>query len=476
MLPAAAALAAVLAAAPAWAQAPSQAPTLPAAVANGGGAQMPTSGQFKSSIVAEKPTGGVLPLSLQEAIARGLKYNLGYVLQSAATQTASGQRLQQLQPLLPTIQAGARVSVGQTDLAAEGLRIPGFPQVIGPYGTTDFRASLVMSLANLPALENYLAARHNFDAARLSVEDARDMVVLTVGNAYLTVIADASAVENAQAQVASSKVSLDQAVANHEAGTSPKLDEVRARVDYQTQQQTLIQDQAQLAKDRIALARAIGLSLEQEYELTDAAPFAPLENISAEEAIKQALANRKDLAALRKQLAAAKETDVAAHAERLPAVGFTGDYGTSGDNLADLHGSGEAIGQANMPLFEEFRIRGDVDVARAQASQQKALLNSMEQQVAQDVRDSLLDIEAAAKSVAVARSNVELATEELSEAQQRFAVGVADNLPVVQAQASVAQANQQYVTALYQHNVAKLSLARAMGMAQQDYKNFLGGK
>ncbi len=460
------------------AQAPSNAPALPSATANPSAAmgQQSSSSSFRGSVVKEKPTGTVMQLSLQDAMQRGLKYNLGYVLQSESEESASGQRLQALQPLLPTIVGGARVAVGQTDLAAEGLRIPGFPQVIGPYGTTDFRGSLVMSLLNLPALENFLAARHSFEAAKLSAQDAKDMVVLTVGNAYLLVLADQSAVENAQAQVASSKASLDQAVSNHQAGVSPLLDEVRARVDYQTQQQTLIQQQTQLQKDRIALARAIGLSLDQDFALTDSAPYAPLDAITVNEAVKQAMANRKDLAAATQRAEAAKSVATGAHEERLPSAGFTGDYGSTGDNLADLHGAGEAIGQANMPVFEEAKIRGDEKVADAQKREQEAALSNAQQQVVADVRDSLLDIDAAAKSVAVAKSNVELATEELSEAQQRFAAGVSDNLAVVQAQASVAQANNQYVASLYQHNVAKLELARAMGVAQKSYQQFLGGK
>ena len=468
----------------AFAQFPSNAQPLPAAQANttmssgqsSSGSQQGASNPYQGSIVRDKATSGELSLSLQDAIERGLKYNLGYVLQNEAQLGANGQRLQALQTLLPTLQGGARVQVAQTDLAAEGLRITGFPQVIGPYGSVDFRASLVMSLFNLPALENYLAARHNFQAAKLSAEDARDMVVLSVGNAYLLVIADQSRVTNAEAQVKSTKSSLDQAVANHTAGTSPLLDELRARVDYQTQEQTLIQAQNQLQKDKIALARAIGLPLEQEFLLSDAVPFTPLESMTPDQAAQIALAHRKDLAAARQQAAQGGSTAQAAHEERLPAVGFTGDYGATGINLADLKGTGEAIGQANVPLFEEAKIRGDERIADAQKRQQQAQLSNLQAQVVADVRDSLLDIEAAAKSVEVARSNVDLATEALSEAQQRFAAGVSDNLSVVQAQASVAQANDQYVSSLYQHNVAKLSLARAMGVAQQDYSHYLGGK
>jgi outer membrane protein TolC len=107
-------------------------------------------------------------------------------------------------------------------------------------------------------------------------------------------------------------------------------------------------------------------------------------------------------------------------------------------------------------------------LARAQASDRNA-------QVDADVRDALLDIASAQKQVEVARSSVELAGEALSEAQQRYANGVSDNLAVSQAEQSVAQANNQYVASLYRHNVAKLSLARALG-AGQSYKNYLGGK
>ncbi len=94
-----------------------------------------------------------------------------------------------------------------------------FPKIIGPFGYTDVRASLTWSLVDVQSLRNYLAARHNFAAAQLSAEDARDMVVLTVGNAYLLVLADQTNVSSVQAQVDTAKVSLNQAVDNHQAGT-----------------------------------------------------------------------------------------------------------------------------------------------------------------------------------------------------------------------------------------------------------------
>ena len=431
---------------------------------------------YQGSETTEKATGGILPLSLDDAIARGLKHNLGLILTSQSGLSARGQQLEELQSLLPTVDANLKESVQETDLQAQGLRIPGFPTIIGPYGYTDLRASLDWSLLNLSALQNYLASKHNFAGAKLSVDDARDLVVLTVGNAYLTCIADKSLIDEEQAQVDTSRISLDQAVDNHKAGTAPLLDELRARVDYQTQQQALITAQNAYDKGRIALARAIGLSLEQKFELTSQEPYAPLDDLDPDTAVKQGLAARSDLKALREQVAAAEHARKAATDERLPVVGFSGDYGDIGVNLTHSHGTGDATGTVDVPVFEEARLRGDAKQAQSQLDQERARLSDMEGQIGADVRDSILDIQAAQKQVEVSRSNVELAREALTEAQERYKAGVADNLAVSQALAAMAQADNQYVNSLYQHNVAKLSLARALGVAGNDYKTYLGGK
>ncbi len=431
---------------------------------------------YKGSETTDKATGGVLDLSLDDAIKRGLRHNLGLILTSQSQQSAHGTQLQQLQDLLPTITGTFKESVQQTNLQALGLRGSGFPVIIGPYGSTDIRGSLTWSLLNISSLQNYLAAKHNFASAKLSVDDARDLVVLTVGNAYLTCIADKALIESTQAQVDSSKVSLDQAVDSHQAGTAPLLDELRARVDYQTQQQSLITAQNQYAKDEIALARAIGLPLEQKFTLTDQAPYSALDNLDPDAAVKEAIATRSDLKAMQEQVVAAEHSRKAATAERLPTVSFTGDYGDIGVNPANSHGTGNATGSLDVPLFEEAKLRGDAKSAQSQLDQKRAQLSDTEGQIGADVRDSILDIHSAAKQVEVAHSNVELAKEALSEAQQRYKAGVSDNLAVSQALTSMAQADNQYVSSLYQHNIAKLSLARALGVAESKYTMYVGGK
>ncbi|MGB7188689.1 MAG: TolC family protein, partial [Acidobacteriaceae bacterium] len=153
-----------------------------------------------------------------------------------------------------------------------------------------------------------------------------------------------------------------------------------------------------------------------------------------------------------------------------------GDYGDIGVNPSHSHGTGNAAGTLDVPLFEEAKLRGDAKQAQAQLDQQRARLSDLEGQISADVRDSILDIQAAQKQVEVARSNVDLARQALTESQERYKAGVADNLAVSQALSALAQADNQYVNSLYRHNLAKLSLARALGVAGSNYKQYVGGK
>jgi outer membrane protein TolC len=435
----------------------------------------PSSASFQGSVPKGTATAQPIDLSLDDAMQRGLQTNLGIILSGTQTEGARAQRLSQLQTLLPSVDFNARETATQVDLPAEGLRLPGIPKIIGPFGYTDVRASMTWSLINVESLRNYLASRHNFAAAQLSAEDAHDLVVLTVGNAYLLVLADETEVESVEAQEATAKVSLDQAAANHQAGTAPLLDELRARVDYQSIQQQLIAAQDALEKDKLALARTIGLPLDQSFNLTDKAPYAPFDALDADTLIKQAKENRKDLASLVEAAAAAADQRRAATAARFPTVSTSADYGDIGTTLAHSHGTVDATATVSVPVFEEFALRGQAEEAQAQLDTAKAQLSDRQAQVEADVRDALLDIASAQKEVEVAESSRSLANEALKEAQERYANGVSDNLAVSEAQQSVAQADSQYVTSLYRHNVAKLSLARALG-AGQDYRKYVGGK
>ena len=452
----------------------SNAPSLPAGVAAPTAAQV-TSSSFQGSVPVGQATADIIDLTLEDAIQRGLRNNLGVILSGTQTANAKAQRLSQLQSLLPDVEANIKEADTQVDLAAEGLRFPGFPTIIGPFGYTDIRANLSWSLVNIKSLRAYLASKHDFKAAQLSAEDARDLVILTVGNAYLLVVADETRVASVAAQVKTAKVSLDQAVANHQAGTAPLLDELRARVDYQSLQQQLIAAQNTLDKDRLALQRTIGMPLAQKINLVDKAPYAAFDQVDVDTAIKQAHLNRKDLQALSEQTKAAEEQRKGATAERYPTLTANVDYGDIGVNVRHSHGTVEASGNLSVPVFKEYALRGEAEQAQSQLDTQRAQESDANAQVEADVRDALLDIQSAQQQVEVSRSSVELAHEALSEAQQTYAAGVSDNLAVSQAEQSVAQADEQYVDSLYRHNVAKLTLARALGAAA-NYKSYLGGK
>lgn len=495
-------LALAVAVTPALAQAPGQSPSNTGTSSNGGSSELgvaiqtqqqlaapgpalnPSSStsqsgidpSFHGSLVRGKATADVLPLSIDDAIQRGLQNNLGLILQSSSERQAGGQRLESLQSLLPTVTAGASITVEQVNLAAYGLKFPGINPIIGPFQVEDARAYLTQNLVNLNALQTYLAAKHNFEAAKLTAQDARDLVVLTVGNAYLLCIADEARIKAVDAELASSKLSYDQAKDAHEAGTSPRLDVLRAQVDYQSEQQTLISTTNQLAKDKIALARAIGLPLDQKFTLTDTTPFQAFDTPDPEAAFQQALKQRKDLAAAAEQTKAAEAARKAAVFDQLPTLKASGNFGDQGETFAHSHGTYTAEGEVSAPILQIAKTRGEEETAGAQLDQAKAKLSDQVQQVNADVRDAILDIQSAAKLVEATQSNVDLAREALSEAQQRFKAGVDSSLSVSQALATDRQAEDQYISALYQHNVAKLALARALGVASTNYKEYLGGK
>jgi outer membrane protein TolC len=430
---------------------------------------------YQGSVSSGTATSDTLQLTLDEAVQRGLKTNLGLLLSNTQAANARGQRLQDLQALLPSIDANLKEALMQNDLAAQGLRIPGFPTIIGPFGYSDVRANLTWTVLNLNAYKTYMASRHYFQAAQLSAEDARQMVILTVGNAYLKVLADQAQIDATQAQVQTSKVSLDQAASNHSAGTAPKLDELRARVDNQSLQQQLITARNAWEKDKLALARIIGLPMAQKFDLADKVPYSEFDKPDVQAAIKEALANRKDRQASAELTTANVDQRKAATDDRLPTIKAEADYGDIGVNIRHSHGTGDATGTLTIPIFKEARFRGEAQVAQSQLDDQRDHQSDLDAQIEADVRDALLDIASSQEQVEVSRSNVELSNEVLSEAQDRYKAGVSDNLAVSDAQQSVAQANSQYVNSLYQHNVAKLNLARAMGVAQ-NYKQYLGGK
>jgi outer membrane protein TolC len=437
-----------------------------------------TQSPFLGSVPTGKPTGTVISLSLGDALDRGLKYNLGLIESDLGTRTARAERLKTLSELLPNVIASVSQTAEQVNLRALGLKLPlpGFPVVVGPFGVEDARAYWSQKLFDWNAVEKLRASQKSLRASDYSYKNSRDLVILVVANAYLQVLSDRATVESQQAQLETSRALYQRALDQTKAGVAARIDELRANVELQTQQQRLIAARDQQAKDFLSLARAIGLPPGQDFTLTDSAPYAPLQGVTLEKALQDAYANRSDYLSAQLEVQAAELSRKAAAAENYPSVSSQVDYGDIGPNFANSHGTFSAAASVNIPIFQGTRVRGDVLEADAKLQQRRAEVEDLRGRIDQDVRSAFLDLTSATDLVNVAQSNKGLARETLSEAQDRFGAGVTDNIEVVQAQESVSAADQAYISSLYAFNIAKVQLARAMGIAEQAVKTYLGGQ
>jgi outer membrane protein TolC len=444
----------------------------------------PAAPQSQSSFTGSVPSKlvpGVLPISLEDAIDRGLKQNLGLLLSSEDVGSARGARWQQLSALLPNLTTTSYVDTSQISLAEFGFnfKIPGsaIPSIVGPFTYYDSRAYATQSVLDLKAINNTHAATESLKAAQHTSKDARDLVVLAVGYNYLLAIADEARIETAEAQVNTGQALYDQASDQLKAGTSPAIDALRAQVELQTRQQQLIQSKNDLAIQKLTLARVIGLAPGQEYDLTDKSPYEPLEGLAVDEALKRAYASRSDYQAALATVRSAEYSRRAAQAGYYPSLAASGDYGLAGtDSTLFTHGVFDLRATLTIPIFQGNKVHGDILQADAQLQKSRDQLDNLRGQIDADVRTALLNLESSAQLVAVATSNVALADESLTQSRDRFAAGVTNTVEVVQAQEAVASAHENYISALYSYNYAKISLARAMGFAEEGVKQYFKGK
>lgn len=438
--------------------------------------------QLPGGVTVQRATPGTLRLSLDEAIELGLKHNLGMQLSVQNQRLVHGQVLTVKNNLMPSITATARTSTQETNLAAMGfkpqnIKVPGFtgtfPEIV-KVDVTAAQLNLNQQLFNVPAYYMYRAAQKADEVASWSMLNQRGTVVLNVATQYLRAVADAAEIENARSLLKADEVALRQAEDSHAAGVGTNLDVLRARVQLQTQQQTLINDENTFAKDKISLNRMIGLPAEQELELTDTTPYAEFAQLPLDDAMKLAFERRKDLRSLQAQEELAGRTVKAVKYERLPSLAFDGNYGVLGETTGLYHGVFTATGKLTFPIFQEGQLRGEREVAEAQVTGLRQQVSSLKVSIEQQIRASMMDVATAHALVEVARSNVDLASQQLQDTTDRYVAGIDDNLPVVQAQASLAAAKSRLVQTLYQYNQAKLTLARNTGVVETQYKSYLG--
>jgi outer membrane protein TolC len=440
--------------------------------------QGPYAGSIPSTV--KTPFSGML--SLRDAVQRGLEFNLGTVGLTQAIRQSQGEVRSVRSTLLPNLNSSLAETVQQTNLRAAGVRIsspiPGFgiPSVVGPFNYFDLRARLTQNLADLAALNNYRAASETLHANQFFAQDAKDLVVLAVGGAYLQVIAAKARVNSARAQLDTANALFQQTAQQRSVGLVAQIDVNRSQVQALTEQQRLSSLLNDLAKQKINLARLIGLPPNDRYDISDDLPFAEAPPLTEQDAVDQALMQRADLKAAEAQIRAAEKTRAAAKAERLPSLSLSADYGVIGTNPAQSHGTFTVSGTLRVPIWQGGKTEGDIEQANAALDQRRAELEDAKSRVESEVRNAFLDLQAATSQVDVARRNLDVTRETLALTRQRFEAGVTDVVDVSQSQASVASAELDYINSVFAHNVAKLSLARAAGGAVDSLPRFLNLK
>jgi outer membrane protein TolC len=435
--------------------------------------RQPPNNPFLGSVPKGPVTPDPLALSVKDAVQRALQNNLGLLLQEESETVARGARWRALADLLPSV-SGSLASRRQV-INLEAYGFPAKPSIVGPFNVHDARVYLSQPVIDVAALNDARASALNLQAEKYGVKTARDLVVLVAVNLYLEAVATSSRVEMTRAQQATAEALFTQAQDLKTAGIVAGIDVLRSQVQLQTQRQRVIAAENDFEKAKLQLARAIGLPLGQALTLTDKIPYAPLPAPSLEQVLARALDSRPDFLAAKSRVDAARASIRAANGALLPSLRFDADYGAIGQSFAAAHGTYALAATVRIPVFDAGKTAARRIETGSVLRQREAELEDIRGRVDYEVRAALLDLRAADQQLQAANTNMQLADAELQQARDRFGAGVAGNLEITQAQESVAGASEQYISALYSHNFAKASLARALGIAESAVTNYLGG-
>lgn len=432
---------------------------------------------FFGSVAQGTATSGVIPLSIADVIDRALKYNLSMIVSEQESQVSKAARLRALSDLLPKVNGGVTESVQQINLAAFGFGgFPGTPPVVGPFSVFDARARYSHSVVDFRLLHDLRAAAERLNASSYSQQDVRELVVLIATNLYLESVAGASRVQAARAQLTTAQAVYDRAVNLKDSGVAAGIDVLRAQVQLQAQRQRVLALENELAKEKLSLARAIGLPQGQEFSQTDGfltgLPVLP----NMEEALATAIDARPDYRRATALIRAAEESRKSALGRSMPSVQVNADYGDIGRTPAFSHGTMTLQGTLSIPIYNGGRTRAELLESEAILEQRRAEAANLRDRIEYEIRTANLDIQSAAEQVQVAQAAKDLAGQQLGQARDRFAAGVATSLEVVQAQEAIVTADENYISSLYALNLAQAALARAMGSAEKTIKTSFGGK
>lgn len=427
---------------------------------------------FGGSIPSGPATAEQLDLSLREAIQRGLRYSLATLTSADLNESTVAERRRMLSAMLPKLYAGVTQVSSQIDLVAFGLSVPGFPPIVGPFGYQNARAYLSQTVYDRSSQQNLKSADETLKAAKLTGDEARNLVVQAVSNAYVAVLAANARVDAITAEVNTADALFTRATDNKAAGTIPAIEVLRAEVQLKREQQRLLAEKNNVEKAKLVLARAVGFAPGQKFRVTGTFTFESL-SVDMDGLLKEAYAKRADYLGAQANVKAAEFAVESAKAESRPTVAVDADYGLLGNTLAESHGTFSITAGVRIPIYSGGKNQSDIAQAEALLHNRQHAVDELRARIEFEIRTALLDLQSAADQVTVAKRNVELAAQTLDQAKDRFAAGVASNIEVVEAQQAVAQANEDHIASMNAHTSAKIALAAALGAAETEVPRFL---
>jgi outer membrane protein TolC len=438
-------------------------------------------GSFLGGVPTGEPTDAVEKLTVVSAISRALEHNLGVLTAEQSLGRAQGARSRMLADLMPNVNGRVSETRQTINLAAFGFSGgPGspfgdIPTIVGPFNVFDARVFLSQSILDFGAINSSRAETHNVEAARLMFRSARDYVIHVAGNLFVQALAMSARADAARAQEETARTLHQQALDLKQGGLIAGIDVLRAEVQLSTQTQRSSIAVNEFEKAKLQLARAIGLPLGQRFELDPALPELPVPDLSIESAVALGYKTRPDYKAALERITAAEATRRSIVGDALPSVHVDANYGEIGLSPADARPTYAVTGAVNVPIFQGGRTRGRLLEADADIRSRRAEAEDLKSAIYYEVRTAFLDLDATARQLTLATTTRDLANQQLTQARDRFAAGVANNIEVVQAQDAVAVATEQFIAAQYGYDLAKGALIRGTGMSEDLLRQILGG-
>ncbi len=413
-------------------------------------------------------------MSLEQAVSIAASVTPAVQVAALRTTGAEARRGQARAALLPTFSGSAFTLERTYSLKATGIsfpRLPGlsFPDLIGPVNQVDARLRAAQPLFDAASWLRLRSAGLGVGVSRAEAGASAETAAQSAALTYVRASRAAAVVSARAADLELARQLASLAEDQVRAGTAARIDVIRARTQEAAARGALLVAQNQAARATIDLARALGLDPATRFVLSDTlsttlgSSAAPA---GTDAALALALAQRPELAAERSRFARAGAEQRAIQAERLPRLDFSADYGLSGAHSSDALATRTVMLAASMPIFDGLRREGRAAEQRAVARESEVRERDLRQQVAAEVLGAVLDVSSGLEQESVAMERLRLAEEELAQARERFASGVAGNIEVIGAQSSLLRGRDALIDARTAAAVARIALARAAGVAR----------